>query len=155
MKKFIYITFITLFSFQIQAQDKKEALKELFEVMQIEKMTSQMMDNMIPMLQQQAQSSLKKEEDKAKFEEYMKYVMDETKTLCLNLIKNDMPLIYEKHFSYEDIINLTNFYKTPTGQRLLEKTPDVGKETMQIMMTKHIPEFQQKIQAKLKELKKQ
>lgn len=37
MKKIIHITFITVFYFQIQAQDKKETLKELFEVMQIEK----------------------------------------------------------------------------------------------------------------------
>lgn len=153
-KQIIYILFITLFSFQIQAQDKKEALKELFKVIQVEKMTSAMMDNMIPVLKQQAQNSFKSEEDKAKFDEFMGVVLKETKNLSIKLATVEMPLIYEKHFSYEDIINLTEFYKTPTGQKLLDKTPAVSQEIIQVMMSKYMPEFQQKIQEKLKELKK-
>lgn len=153
-KQIIYIAFITLFSFQLQAQDKKEALKDLFEVMQVEKMVSQITESIIPAMQQQAQANFKNKEDKAKFDEFMKYMIEETKTLSMNLVTKEMPIIYEKHFSYEDIINLTNFYKTPTGQNLLDKTPIISKESMQVMMSKYMPEFQNKIMVKLKELKK-
>lgn len=153
-KQIIYIVFITLFSFQLQAQEKKEAIKNLFEIMQIEKMTAQITESIVPAMQQQMQRAFKMKEDKAKFDDFMTYMIEQTKTLSLNLVTIEMPIIYEKHFSYEDIINLTEFYKTPTGQKLIDKTPVISKESMQIMMTKYMPEFQNKIQKKLKELKK-
>lgn len=149
----IYIVLITLFTLQTQAQDKKAALEELFKVMQVEKMTSKMMDNIIPVLKQQAQQSFKTEKDKVNFSTYIKFIHKETKALSIKLATEEMPLIYKKHFTLEDIKYLTNFYKSTTGQKLLEKTPEISKELVQSMMTKYMPEFQSKMKTKLQELK--
>jgi len=39
-------------------------------------------------------------------------------------------IIYARHFSTEDLVALNAFYKTPLGQRLLQKLPTVTQETM-------------------------
>ena len=39
-------------------------------------------------------------------------------------------IIYARNFSTEDLIALNAFYKTPLGQRLLQKLPIVTQETM-------------------------
>ena len=153
-KKIIYIVLFTCISLQIQAQDKKEAIKELFKVMKVEKMTSKMMDNILPIMTQQIPNKVKNEEDKAKHKASMDNLLEELKIMSTKMNEIELPLIYEKHFTYEDIINLTNFYKTPSGQKYLAKTPEIGKESMQIMMSKYMPELQKKIKAHFKEFKK-
>jgi uncharacterized protein len=39
-------------------------------------------------------------------------------------------IIYASNFSAEDLQTLTAFYKTPTGQKFLQKTPGVAAQTM-------------------------
>jgi len=39
-------------------------------------------------------------------------------------------IVYARNFSTEDLIALGAFYKTPTGQRLLQKLPTVSQEIM-------------------------
>jgi uncharacterized protein len=39
-------------------------------------------------------------------------------------------VVYAKNFSIEDIHALNDFYKTPTGQRLLQKLPTISQEMM-------------------------
>jgi hypothetical protein len=39
-------------------------------------------------------------------------------------------IIYASNFTADDLHVLTAFYKTPTGQRLLQKTPVVALQTM-------------------------
>ncbi|MGY6648185.1 DUF2059 domain-containing protein [Wenyingzhuangia sp. IMCC45574] len=153
-KQIILITIITLFTFKANAQDKSEAIKELFEVMQIEKMTSKILDNMLPAMQQQGKQLFKDEKKQDKYNTYMQFVMEEAKKTTVSLAKDDMPAIYAKHFSVEEIKDLTNFYKTATGKKMLEKTPEITKDMMQIMMQKQMPQFQQKIMTKIQELKK-
>jgi len=39
-------------------------------------------------------------------------------------------IIYARNFSTEDLLALVAFYKTPAGQRLLQKVPTITQETM-------------------------
>jgi uncharacterized protein len=39
-------------------------------------------------------------------------------------------VVYAKNFSIEDLHALNDFYKTPTGQRLLQKLPTISQEMM-------------------------
>jgi uncharacterized protein len=39
-------------------------------------------------------------------------------------------VVYAKNFSIEDLRALNEFYKTPTGQRLLQKLPTISQEMM-------------------------
>jgi hypothetical protein len=39
-------------------------------------------------------------------------------------------IVYARNFSTEDLLALTAFYRTPLGQRLLQKLPTVTQEIM-------------------------
>jgi uncharacterized protein len=41
-------------------------------------------------------------------------------------------IVYARNFPTEDLLALVAFYKTPVGQRLLQKTPSVTQETMAV-----------------------
>jgi uncharacterized protein len=41
-----------------------------------------------------------------------------------------MALVYARHFTAAELRDLTAFYRTPTGQKLLEKQPVVAQESM-------------------------
>jgi hypothetical protein len=38
--------------------------------------------------------------------------------------------IYSKYYSEGDLVNMINFYDSPTGQNILESTPEIMKETV-------------------------
>jgi hypothetical protein len=71
------------------------------------------------------------------------------------MIKEHYPKIYDKYFNKNDINKLLKFYKSQTGQKLLQVSPDIQKEFVQIMMNKYMPEFQKKIDEKKNQIKEQ
>jgi hypothetical protein len=56
------------------------------------------------------------------WDEFMKDVKPET------LIELIIP-IYAKHFTDEDVIQLTDFYRTPLGKKVIEKMPLISQES--------------------------
>ncbi len=46
----------------------------------------------------------------------------------------EFTIMYAANFSVTDLKALTEFYKTPTGQHLLEKTPEIGAESARVVM---------------------
>ena len=60
------------------------------------------------------------EEKKEKFEKL--FNVDE-------IIERLIP-IYSKYYSELDLINMIQFYESPTGQKILESTPEIMKETV-------------------------
>lgn len=60
--------------------------------------------------------------------------------------------IYCETFSEAELRELITFYKTPIGQKLVERSPRLMQETAavsQTLMQKHMPELQRRIQARL------
>ena len=49
--------------------------------------------------------------------------------------------IYDKHFTLEEIKDVTAFYKSTTGQKLLKTTPAIFADTMQTMAEKIYPKI--------------
>ena len=154
MKKLFFISLLSItFALGTVAQDKVSDLKNLFELMNSEKMIDDMMNNMLPMLTQQASVEIQSDDDKEKFEKYMEFVMLEAKNLSKKVVNEEMVKIYDKHFTHEEIKDMIKFYKSPTGKKMLEKTPEMTSEMMNSMMTKYMPEFQENLKSKLEELK--
>lgn len=152
MKKiFSLLMFLTL---TVNAQAPKEKVLELIEVMQADKMIGQMMDQMIPMMQQQMKSNLKTEEQKQKLEKVNTIVLEEAKIFTNNIVNGSMVDIYAKYFSEKDINYMIDFYKSETGKKLLELTPTITKELMEKMMQDEMPTFQQKIKERIAALEK-
>jgi hypothetical protein len=155
MKKLLMLFIMTVaFATTTAAQDKAADIKKLFELMKTDKMMDSMMENMIPMFQNTARRKISGDDEKEKFSQYSSFLTNETKELSKKILNEEMPKIYEKYFDQKDIKNLIKFYESATGQKMLEKTPEISKEMMDLMTTKYLPEFQQKMETKIEELKK-
>jgi uncharacterized protein len=151
MKKILLTTTLVLIAcLSSYSQTKQENLTELFKLMQVDKMMDKMYGSIVPVMQAQMKKavpdSLQNPEMKTKMDENMKLIMNESKTMANDFVNNEMVGIYDRNFSEQEIKDLIVFYKSTTGKKMIEKTPVIQQETMQIMMTKYIPKFQETIQ---------
>ena len=154
MKKvFLFSILTVVFTMSSVAQDKTSDLKKLFGLMKSEKMIEEMLNNMVPMLKQQANEAIKGSNSQEKLDKYVDFIKEGLKELTSELINKDMVNIYDKNFTHEDIQDLIKFYESPTGKKMIEKTPEITKEVMNLMMSKHMLEFQGKLKQKMDELK--
>lgn len=51
-------------------------------------------------------------------------------TQRLNSLADSLAEIYAQNFSVDDLHNLTAFYRSPTGQKLLERQPTIARASM-------------------------
>ncbi len=153
MKKLLFLSILTItLSVSSIAQDKATDLKKLFSLMDTEKMIDGMMDNMVTVFKQQANEQFQGD-DSAKTDKYFEFVVEETKVMSKKLVNEDMVNIYDKHFTHEEVKDLIKFFESSTGKKMLDKTPEITMDLMNIIMSKHMPEFQEKLEKKLEELK--
>lgn len=121
--KFRYtIVFVLLlsFSFGVKAQTAKEKkVEELIQVMGTEKLMNDTFANMISYYKG-AYSNVPNE--------FWDRIL--TKFDNKELVRLMIP-IYSKHFSEEELTGLVSFYKSPVGQKLVEKLPLVMKDSME------------------------
>lgn len=104
-----------------QSSDKKDLIYELLEVQGSKKAFEVVIDNMIT-LQKQSFHFLDDEYwDKATAE----FKKDDFKELFSLLAP-----IYDKHLSEAEIAEILRFFKSPTGQKLVEKQPLILQESM-------------------------
>lgn len=78
------------------------------------------------------------------------------KQLTWESLKPDFIEIYSEVFTEREIKDLTAFYQTPLGQKLLEKMPEITGKSMGLMqkrMATIMPEMQKVIQESVKEAK--
>ncbi|MBK8392103.1 MAG: DUF2059 domain-containing protein [Saprospiraceae bacterium] len=153
MKKLLILTILTLTcSVTSFAQDKATDLKKLFSLMDTEKMIDGMMDNMVTVFKQQANEQFQGA-DASKTDKYFEFVVQETKVMSKKLVNEDMVNIYDKHFTQDEVKDLIKFFESSTGKKMLDKTPQITMDLMNVIMEKHMPEFQEKLEKKLEELK--
>lgn len=155
MRKILLLSILLItISFTANAQDKTTNIKKLFELMQTDKMMDEMMQNMMPMFTKAASEKIKGDTEREKFNQFTVSFSQEMKELSKKILNEEMPKIYEKYFDEKDIKYLIKFYKSPTGIKLLEKTPEITKELMGTMFNKYIPEIANKVKLKFEDLKK-
>lgn len=150
MKKTVLVIAVLLStSFVSFTQNKQDNIKELLKSMQIEKMMSGAYDSIIPMLKSQMKSNpvMQDSLQTKKMDAMMRKVMDASREMTKSFMENEMTGIYERNFSDNEVKDLLAFYKTPTGQKMIESQPTIQRETMQIMMTKYMPAFRDKMKA--------
>src|SRR5262245_63672434 len=80
-----------------------------------------------PTIDAEAIVDLRKELDRIQFE----YMMN---------IVAEGPAIYARHFTAQELREIIAFYRTPTGGKLLQLTPQLTTEDLG-MVTPHMPEF--------------
>jgi hypothetical protein len=151
----VVLATLSLFLFSMTAsfsQTKTEDIKELMELMDAEKTIDAMMDNMIPIFRQQATMLLKSEEGQEAMEDFMDFMLAKVKEVSKGML-DDMIPIYDKHFTHDEIKGLQAFYATPLGKKLLDKTPELSQEIMNLSMMKYMPEMQKAMREKLEQMR--
>ncbi|MDR2938270.1 MAG: DUF2059 domain-containing protein [Prevotellaceae bacterium] len=154
MKKLLLLSaLIAAFAMSAMAQDKASDVKKLLQLTSSEKMISGIFDNIIPAMKQQASTQIKGVDSKEKLDKYVEFMMTELKGITIKMANEEMLKSYDKAFTHEEIKDMIKFYESPTGKKMLAKTPELSADMMNAMMTKYMPAFQEKMTKKLEELK--
>jgi hypothetical protein len=151
----IILTASFLLPLSARADDasKRAKIEQLFDAMHMDRTLKQTMDaiekSVVPMTQQMFGQDVP--------EPMKKEVADFQKQL-FNLIEDQMGWegmepayidIYARNFTEEQIDDLVTFYKTPTGQALIDKLPTITAEAAPIAQAKMVslqPQIQKLIQ---------
>ena len=136
LKKLIIIGFFLFAVSPSFAQSKKQSVRELISVMKLDSLMSKVLDSMMPSF------GLNESVDK----ESMKPVMKALNKIMQKFVEDDMVDLYDKYFTASEINDFITFYKSPTGQKSLSTLPAIQKETMEIMMSKYMPEMMKSIE---------
>ncbi len=154
MKKTALFISICLLSFNSYSQKKEESIKELFHIMKQDSLMDKMFNSFIPTINAQMKkqypdtdSMMKNHYDK--IEENSINVM---KTIMKKMLHEDIIPLYDKYFTQKDINDLIKFYKTPTGQKFINVTPELSKDLAVIMMQKYLPEAKKAMKEKLEDV---
>ncbi len=108
-------------------QDAVNAAKELFKEMKLEKVYQYAVNNATANVVA-INPKFKKIESKIKdFYE---------KTIGWSSIKDDIAKLYAKYYTVDELKKLTEFYKTPLGQKTLKVTPKLSMEGQKIVRAK-------------------
>jgi hypothetical protein len=122
---------------------QRKAAEELLQTMQAEKTLQTTVDQMLTMqLSQRPEMKAVEPEMRAFMGKYMSWAS----------LKGDMVNVYASEFSEKELKELSKFYKTPVGQKLLSKQgmlTQAGMELGQRNLQAHLPELQQAIQTKM------
>lgn len=146
MKRLVAIGFGVLISFAAHAQDsKRESIEELLEVSKVDTM----MDAMYAQVQQAftgVGDQLGVEPDEQPiFDAYMNRLFSAMKEdMSWEKMKEPVIQIYMKHYTEKEVQDMLAFYRSETGQAMIEKMPAVMSDSMlisQSMMQNFIPKI--------------
>lgn len=130
--------------------------EQVFRVMRFEEMMSKMIDQQKkaigPMMEQQMTQAMARskmsDEDKAAMVAFQKKAFDDVMGAIMGPeMKTDMAKAYSEIFTKDELAGLAAFYGTPTGQALIDKTPEVSAKIQQTMMPRMMQSMQKMQQA--------
>jgi uncharacterized protein len=164
MKK-TFLAFTLLFCISIyahaQTETKKEKIKTLFALMHQDSLINKTFDAMASSMAIQMASIFKDTIYKKaginysdKYAQIMKKTMEASKENAKKLINEDMVDIYDRYFAIEDIESFIAFYRSASGQKMLDKLPEITKDIMTAMTVKYQPGIQQSMMKEIEEMTK-
>jgi uncharacterized protein len=115
----------------------KEDVEAYLKVMNSHEMMINMVNAMSKPMHQMIHQQFLKDRDKLPpdFEQHMNNMMDDMfKNMPFDDMIQAMVPTYQKHFSKEDLAEMSAFYSTPTGQKILKEMPAIMSESMQNVM---------------------
>ena len=160
MKRIVAATIVCAFALvaMVRAEDKpKRALAEqLLGAMEMQKTIEksfEMVKQMMPAQLKQMGVSADASSEKAQstMQKAMDLVMKE---MSWDKLKDDYISIYAETFTEGELKGLVNFYKSPIGQKFIEKQPELIEKSMQISQ-KQMVELMPKIQELAREMREQ
>jgi hypothetical protein len=112
--------------------EKRAAIDELMEVSKAKNMMDQIMPQMLQSFEKliAAQNPGKDHEIASILTRYFGVSFDSYK----DDFYEGLYIVYDRHLSVDDIKAMTEFYKTPAGQRILAALPQITQEAMSVGM---------------------
>lgn len=120
------VLFIALFTSPLSltaGEAERQAVNELLDVTRFEKMMDDSINASIQMVNQMSPEMANHEAILRKF--YKKYMSAES-------LRQDLVEMYSEIFSVSELKDITAFYKSKTGQKAMEKLPEIMQRSMQI-----------------------
>ena len=108
-------------------EPERIATLELLDTMQFEKTINQSIDCSIEMIKKMVPEGDKTEEIIAKFF---------TQLFKMESMREKMVEIYSEIYTEEEIKDMTAFYKSKTGQKVLEKMPEIMQRSMELTQSR-------------------
>ena len=143
----------------------REDVQKYLDAMHSDRMMRQMMDAMAGPMHKMVHEQYLRDQDKLPpdFEDRMNKLMDDMlKGMPFDEMMQAMMPTYEKHFTKGELQALTQFYSTPTGQKILREMPAIMSEAMEAMtpimmksMDRMKRDLEQQVAEMLKESQKQ
>lgn len=106
----------------ISAQ-KQATIDELMKVIDFDKMINESIETSMKGLEQMLPGLAKHQTELRNFY---------NKTINPQQLRNDVTTIYAEIFTEQELKDLITFYKTPTGQKALQKLPEIMQRSMQL-----------------------
>lgn len=157
MNRFFLIIVLFVFTCsQAHAQTKKESIKTLFVIMQQDSLISKsfkvMTSSIISSMTSQMQSDTSLA---AKMSKMMEKSMEFSKKFAMKLLNEDMVDIYDKYFTQQEIDDFIVFYKSKSGQKMINMIPEIQKDIMAAMSAKYTPTLQEEIMKEFNQIIKE
>lgn len=144
---------------QSQTNSKKEKIKYLFSLMHQDSLINKTFDAMSASMTSQMATLFKDtlhsnagSNYSEKIAAIMATSLQTSKENAKRLINEDMVDIYDKYFSIAEVEDFITFYTSASGQKMLNKMPDITKDIMAAMTLKYQPAMLQTMQKQIAEL---
>jgi hypothetical protein len=127
-------------------ENHAKAVRELFQLMQMPELMESTIDTLLA-AHLQANPAL------VPYAETMQEFLHEH--LSWESLEEEYVTLYTAAFTQREIEDMVAFYRTPTGQKAVEKLPELmqqGAEIGQVRMRRHIGDLQEKLKARIQEL---
>ena len=140
---------LLIFSSSLYAEQntKQQKIDELIKVMNLDSMVDSMYGQVEGMMKGMSDQMGVKPSEQTIFDKYYGDMTTVLKTeMSWAKMQPMMVNVYDKHFSEQEIADMLAFYKTDTGQKILEKMPVVMQESMQMsqsLVQDAMPKIQQ------------
>ena len=160
MHRFLIITLLTTLFISSTAvastESHRQAVEEMLSISRVDKMIEPMMENVMSVMQQQMSQVEIPEDKKPIVEKYNQKIIETLRQeMRWERMKDDFVNLYLDVYTEEEIRGLTEFYKSPLGQKMLDKMPELMQASLQIsqgLLQQTLPKIQQLSQDMVLEL---
>ena len=153
MKRLILSAVIVACLFTVVARAEEDVRSQLagqlLGLMDVEKNLKQSLDMVRTMQMEQIKKMTPPGQDAAKAQAMQAKIMDVmTKEMSWEKLRGDYVAIYAETFTEEELRGMVEFYQSPVGRKLIEKTPELMRRSMMItqkQMTDLMPKVQEAV----------
>ena len=147
MRKLLMVVLVVLMPLCAFADSEKEALAgEMMDMMQMDRMMTQMRVQVEQMIRQMNMQLNIPDHSKVDYEAFQKKVMAKAfEIMDIEGSKGEVKKLFADIYTLDEMQGIVEFYKSPVGQSLLDKQPQVMQKSFEMSQEKMkalIPELQ-------------